>query len=92
MSIQTKFWIFAFFVAAVYLVALRLLLWPRLAANGRKLLLALTAAQAIVFVLNAYVWLGHPPFFWRWFLNIDKELSVGTLLNASQLMPRAPRR
>jgi hypothetical protein len=86
MSIEIKFWIFAFSVATVYLVAVRLLIWPRLAASGKKLLAALTVAQAVTFVLNAYVWLGHPSFFWRWFLNIDKELSLGTLLNACQLM------
>ena len=84
MSITTKFWIFAFTVAAVYLVAIRFLLWPRLEAAGKRLLAILTAAQAVTFVLNAYIWIANTSQFWRWFLNIDKELSLGTLLNACQ--------
>jgi len=86
MSLENKFWVFAFAVAIVYLIAIRFLLWPRLEAAGKRLLTVLTAIQAVTFVLNVYIWLANTSDFWRWFLNIDKELSLGTLLSACQLV------
>lgn len=87
MSLLTAYWIFVGLVVLAYLAILYFLIGKHLSPLAGKLLIALTITQLILLVANALVFLDRvPSATWQWLLNIDMELSLGTLLSSAQLM------
>jgi hypothetical protein len=78
-------WVLSASIMLGYLVAVYFLILKTGSSFVRRLVISLIIAAVVLAALHTLTWLDVPPF-WRWFLDLNTELTPGAIFSSTLLL------